>query len=315
MIATTRRAVLAGILAMPMVLQAQEFAGKYNPQAQPIGDGIWLVRGADEAIAFDNGGAIANSVIMASAAGAIVVDPGPSLGFGRALSDLAQRVTGQSVAQVLITHLHPDHAFGAGAFPANTLHALPATRDSLLRDGDGFSDAMYRLLAGWMNGTEVVLPAGDLATGALEIGGRKLQLFVMSGHSEADLAILDEASGTLIAGDLVFHNRAPATPNADFAGWQAALAMLEGIAHTQLVPGHGPLDAGSAAIAQTRDWLTWLESALRGSVAEGLDMTEAGEVEIPPRFAVMKGARYELQRSVSHFYPGLEAELFPRVGS
>jgi glyoxylase-like metal-dependent hydrolase (beta-lactamase superfamily II) len=140
-----------------------------------------------------------------------------------------------------------------------------------------------------------------------------LQLFAMSGHSEADLAILDQATGTLIAGDLVFHNRAPATPNADFAGWQAALAMLEGIAHTQLVPGHGPLDTGSAAIAQTRDWLIWLESALRQSVVEGLDMTEAGEIEIPARFATMNGARYELQRSVSHFYPALEAELFPRV--
>ena len=44
-------------------------------------------------------------------------------------------------------------------------------------------------------------------------------------------------------------------------------------------------------------------------------MTEAGEVPIPPRFTSLKAARYELQRSVSHFYPALEAELLPRIST
>ena len=34
---------------------------------------------------------------------------------------------------------------------------------------------------------------------------------------------------------------------------------------------------------------------------------------IPDRFAGLAAARYELQRSVSHLYPGLEARLLPRV--
>jgi hypothetical protein len=42
-------------------------------------------------------------------------------------------------------------------------------------------------------------------------------------------------------------------------------------------------------------------------------MTEAAGVAIPPRFAGMAAARYELTRSVSHFYPGLEAALLPRI--
>ena len=308
-----RRGVLLGALALPVAAKAQQFAGAYAPDASPIGEGIWLVRGADEAIGFDNGGAIANSVIMDTDAGSIVVDTGPSLKFGQSLEALARKLTGKPVARIYITHLHPDHSFGSGAFTGSEIHSLPATRADLERDGTGFEDAMYRMLTGWMIGTEVVLPKGEAASDDVAFGGRELQLFGLSGHSAGDLAILDKASGTLIAGDLVFYNRAPATPHAEFADWQASLDALEKVPHTQLVPGHGPLDKAGSAIAQTRDWLTWLESSLREAVANGLDMTEAANMPIPARFEGMEAARYELTRSVSHFYPRYEAELFPRI--
>jgi quinoprotein relay system zinc metallohydrolase 1 len=308
-----RRGVLLGALAVPVMARAQGFAGTYAPEAILIGDGIWMVPGADEGLEFANGGAIANSVIMASDAGAIVVDSGPSLGFGKALAALAERLTGKPVARVYITHLHPDHSFGSAAFAGAELHALPTTRADLERDGAGFSDAMYRLLHGWMAGTELVLPEAVAAEGAVTFGGRTLSLLALSGHSAGDLAILDEASGTLIAGDLVFHNRAPTTPHADLVRWHAALDRLAATPHRQCVPGHGPIDRSGTAIAQTRDWLRWLEDTLREAVAGGLDMAEAANLPIPARFAGMALARYELTRSVSHFYPRLEAELFPRI--
>jgi quinoprotein relay system zinc metallohydrolase 1 len=250
---------------------------------------------------------------MASDAGAIIIDSGPSIGFGLALGALARRLTGQSVTRVYITHLHPDHSFGNGAFAGAEVHALPGTRAELERDGSGFADAMYRMLHGWMAGTEVILPTAAAAEGEVIIGGRRLRLLALSGHSEGDLAILDVSSGTLIAGDLVFHDRAPATPHADFGDWHAALVRLAATPHHQLVPGHGPLCGNGAAIAQTRDWLTWLETSLRAAVANGLDMAEAANLPIPVRFAGIAAARYELTRSVSHFYPRLETELLPRI--
>ena len=315
----SRRAILAtglagGVLA-PSALRAEVFAGTYHPEAKAIADGVWLVRGADEPIAFANGGAIANAVILASDAGAILIDPGPSLGYGRALAELARVVTGDPVARVYVTHVHPDHSFGAAAFDPAIVHALPATRAQLEQEGEGLSDGMYRILADWMKGTAIVLPQGDLGSGETAFGGRKLRLMALAGHTAGDLALLDEATGTLIAGDLVFHDRAPATPNATIPGWLAALDALEAVPRKRLVPGHGPLDTGGEAIAQTRDWLSWLAGVLRAYVLRGKDMSEAGAMPIPPRFAAMKVARYELQRSVSHFYPGLEAELLPRVGS
>ncbi|RVQ66015.1 quinoprotein relay system zinc metallohydrolase 1 [Croceicoccus ponticola] len=307
-------AALAGGVLVSKVGRTEAFARGYDPQAEAIADGVWLVRGKDEPIAFDNGGAIANSVFIATDAGTVLIDPGPSLAYGKALSALAQRVTGAAVARVYITHLHPDHSFGAAAFDPAIAHALPATRHDLVNDGDGFSDALYRMLADWMSGTAVVLPQGDAAEGNVTFGGRTLRLFAMNGHSNGDLAILDQKTGTLIAGDLLFHDRAPATPHADIDGWLAALDRIEGISHRLLIPGHGPLDRNGTSIAQTRDWLTWLRASLRNAVPTGKDMSEAGAMTIPDRFAGLKVARYELQRSVSHFYPGLEAELLPEIG-
>lgn len=272
------------------------------------------MRGADAPIARENGGAIANIAILATDAGAVLVDAGPSLRYGQQLAGLAKKLTGKSVARVYVTHLHPDHSYGASAFDAGLVAATSELRQALEREGPGFSDGMYRLLGDWMRGTEFRLPGRTVVGGEEIVGGRKLRLLPLAGHSEADLAILDESTGTLIAGDLVFHDRAPSTPHADLARWRAALETLKATPHARVIPGHGPLDPGpAAAIDQTRDWLDWLEAALTDAVKSGRSMVEAGAMEIPGRFAGMAAARYELQRSVSHLYPALEARLWPRI--
>lgn len=311
----SRRAALGLLAAAPIAARAETFAGAYAYDHQSIGPGIWLVRGADEAIAFGNGGAIANAVILACPqGGAILFDCGPSLRYAQGLAAMAGKLTAGPVRRVFLSHLHPDHALGTAAFDPAIVAALPATRAELERDGNGFADAMYRILADWMRGTAMTLPGASVVPGPIEVGGRKLTALSLGGHSAGDLVLVDEASGTLLAGDLVFHNRAPATPDADLGAWRQSLATLAALPHRQLVPGHGPLDpTGQAAIAQTRDWLDWLEPALQQAVAQGLDMTEAGALPIPERFTSMKLARYELQRSVAHFFAGMEQAQLPRI--
>lgn len=304
-----RRGFLAAALAAPVAARA---AVHYAPRADAVAEGVWMVRGVDAPIAYANGGAIANSALIATSAGAVLIDPGPSKAYGALLSGLARRVTGAPVTRVYITHLHPDHAMGAAAFDPAIVHALPATRTDIERDGRGFSDAMYRLLAEAMAGTEVIIPQGDVTDGPVIYGGRDLRLLALAGHSAGDLALLDVRTGTLVAGDLIFHDRAPATPHADLAVWRASLDKLAGLPHRLTIPGHGPLDTGDEGLTQTRDWLVWLEATLRDAVARGLDEAEAGELPIPERFAAIKVARYEFQRSVAHFYARDEAEILPQ---
>jgi quinoprotein relay system zinc metallohydrolase 1 len=308
----TRRTLLGGMTALPVVARAQSLDYRIAPVA--VGDGFWIVRGADAPIERGNGGAIANLAILAGDEATILIDCGPSLRYGRALDTVVRKLTGKPVGHVFMTHLHPDHGFAAGAFAKAEVAGTPELRRELQVTAAGYADGMYRLLGDWMRGTEPVVPAATVTAGERMVAGRRLAFAPMAGHSPADLVVTDVATGTVIAGDLVFHDRAPSTPDADLATWRKTLGTLAAMSHKGLLPGHGPFDpGGQAAIAQTLDWLDWLEGSLRASVAAGLDMVAAGEVAIPVRFDGVKAARYELQRSVSHFYPRLEAELFPRA--
>jgi quinoprotein relay system zinc metallohydrolase 1 len=272
------------------------------------------VRGADGPIERENGGAIANIAILKTAAGAVLVDAGPSLRYGEALARLAKELTGGPVVRIYLTHLHPDHVYGGASFPPDRIAATPTLKDVLNRDGRSFSDGMYRLLGDWMRGTEFQSPGLTVREGQETIGGRSFKLLPLSGHSQSDLALLDERTGTLIAGDLVFHDRAPSTPHADLARWRTSLDTLAALGHRRVVPGHGPVDLTPAgAIRQTRDWIDWLEATLEQAAADGLGMVEAGALPIPERFVRLKAARYELQRSVAHLYPAIEAKTWPRV--
>lgn len=283
---------------------------------EPVADGIWVVRGADDAIAMANGGAIANITILDTADGAVLVDAGPSLRYGTALAALAKTLTGKPVARVYLTHLHPDHSYGDAAFAPAQIAATPELIAELKSEGPGFSDGMYRLLGDWMRGTELHVPGHVIEGSSETIGGRTLRLLALAGHSGSDLAIHDERTKTLIAGDLVFHDRAPSTPHADLPRWRASLDVLRASGQARVIPGHGPVDpTPTAAIDQTRDWVDWIDKALTDAIGAGLDPVEAGEIAIPARFAGMKAARYELQRSVSHFYAGLELKTLPLVGS
>jgi quinoprotein relay system zinc metallohydrolase 1 len=246
----SRRAVMAGLLGA-VVPPAAAAPLSYDIEPRPVGEGIWLIRGADAPIGMANGGAIANITVLATEAGAVLVDCGPSLRYGQALRRVAEELVGMPVVRVYLTHLHPDHVYGAGAFDPRTLAATAQGAAIFMRDGPGFSDGMYRLLGDWMRGTEPVPPGTILSGDSETIGGRRFGLYALSGHSPADLAVLDERSGTLIAGDLVFHDRAPSTPHADLTAWRRALDRLKTVPHETCVATRASASAGSPIVASS----------------------------------------------------------------
>lgn len=309
-----RRDLLIGAAALPVAGVAWAKPLEYPITPVPIGDGLWLIRGSDEPIARINGGAIANVTVLATPQGTVLFDCGPSLRYGTALKAAAERLTGMPVIRVFLTHLHPDHTYGAGAFDRSLVAATPGLTGDLTGGGGDYADGMYRILGDWMRGTEFVLPGHSINSDLEDFGGRRVKILPMSGHSGADVAYLDLSTSTLIAGDLVFHDRAPSTPNADIDRWLVSLETLKSLGHRCVVPGHGPLDpTATTAIRQTADWLAWLRETIGMAVEDGLDPVEVGNIAIPARFSTMKSARYELQRSVSHFFAREEMRILPRV--
>jgi len=147
-------------------------------------------------------------------------------------------------------------------------------------------------------------------------GNHDLQLLSLGGHTGADLAILDQKTGVLFAGDLVFYQRALTTPNSPgLSVWLADIATLQALPWTLIVPGHGPVASDPQPFEQMRDYLSWLDQLMRDGAAQGSDMAEMIRSPIPERFAGISLSRYELIRSVSHLYPRYERTQMKRVDS
>jgi uncharacterized sulfatase len=285
----------------------------YALHAQKVADGVHVFEGRTEHFTRDNGANILNTGYIETAAGAVVIDTGPSRRYGEQMRTAVEAATGKPVAQVLITHAHPDHFLGNQAFAADTIAALPATRQSIQTAGEDLAANLYRMVGGWMEGTEAQVPARDAQPGTVTVGGRTLRLLALHGHTGADLAVYDEKTRTLFAGDLVFFQRAATTPNADIGAWLDSLEQLDRIEFAVLVPGHGPVVRDHAAIAQTRAYLRWLRTTLQDSARRGLDLNEVmQDVKVPAEFAKLAVIREEFQRSVVHLYPAMELETLHR---
>ncbi|WP_375738625.1 quinoprotein relay system zinc metallohydrolase 1 [Pseudomonas boanensis] len=301
------------IACLALAAQASQ---EYRLQPREIASDTWLLDGSTDNFDKTNGGNIVNTGFIVTDAGVVVVDSGPSRAYGESMRKAIARVTDKPVVWVLLTHHHPDHVLGNQAFVDVPIAALAGTRDLLAEQGDAMAENMYRLVGDWMRGTEVLLPTERVQPGIRELGGHRFRMLGLRGHTGADLAILDETTGVLFAGDLVFYQRALTTPNSPGLGaWLADLDQLERLPWKQVVPGHGPVSTDRAPFAQMRDYLGWLDGLLRDAAEQGEEMNEVIRAPIPERFAAVSLSRYELIRTVSHLYPRYEAQRLHRVDS
>jgi len=285
---------------------------EYNLKASLIAPGTYVVIGATEYFSHENGGNIVNTAFVDTPDGVVVIDSGPSLRYGNELRRLIKTTLKKDIVRVYVTHHHPDHFLGNQAFDQSIIASLPKIIENIKAEGEAFVENMYRLEGDWMRGTQVVLPGLALKSSEI-IGGHAFEVLPLGGHTSADLAILDAKTGVLFTGDLAFLDRAPTTPHADLARWHKSLNDLGKIKHNVLVPGHGQAEGGGRAIAQTRDYLKWLETMMRSSVERGLDMTDVMETPIPERFSSLTVLPGEMHRSVAHLYRAMEEDLLPLV--
>jgi uncharacterized sulfatase len=242
----------------------------------------------------------------------VVIDTGPSRAYGEQLRAAIAEVTSQPIVKIFITHMHPDHFLGNQAFEDIPIAALAGTREAIKTMGEIFNDNMYRLVGSWMKGTRAVAPTETVDPGMLEVGGHRLRLIALQGHTGDDLALLDETTGVLFAGDLVFHGRTPTTPHAELSAWQESLLRLAELDYRLLVPGHGVPVPGATAIEQTAGYLEWLEAHLNKAAESGAAMAELLQPKAPDHIHGLAVFADEYPRSLSHLYPAMEAKALSR---
>jgi quinoprotein relay system zinc metallohydrolase 2 len=277
-------ALAAALWAGPAAGGAGEEAAAPLPVVE-VAPGVFVHRGPPEEFAPGNGGGIANLAFVVGGRGVAVIDSGGSLRQGRALLAAIRARTALPVSHVVNTHLHPDHVLGNGAFPGAEVvgHAKLAGR--LAENGPYYLASLRRLVGpAAMAGTEIVPPTRGVAdTAELDLGGRVLRLRAWpTAHTDTDLTVLDSATGTLFAGDLLFMERIPVV-DGSLLGWLRAMEELERLPAGRVVPGHGPPSAGwPVSLGPQRAYLEHLRDSVRAELRRNRTLEQAvDEVPLP----------------------------------
>ncbi|MGC5311389.1 MBL fold metallo-hydrolase [Micromonospora zamorensis] len=164
---------------------------------------------------------------------------------------------------VLLTHAHLDHVGGAAEFADRAAHpaeaevlaaGVPASLygaelydklgidpagepvPELMLDAlpsPGYDPASYRIAPMTLNRT---LDDGE----RIDLGGRMLTVLHLPGHTPGSIALLEERTGTLYSGDIVYDGALiDDLPNSDVAAYRRSMQILADLDVSVVHPGHG----------------------------------------------------------------------------
>ena len=245
---------------------------------EEVGPGIFMRQGLTADASPDNADAIANIGFLIGRDGVLVTETGGSLVDGQWLrAEIAKR-TPKPITHVVLTHVHPDHVFGAGAFvqdkPVFIGHAKLA--EALRARGEFYRQRLIEMLGADRTGP-VVYPTLSVAdTAEIDLGDRRLT-FTAHGpaHTTCDLSMRDSGSGLLFPADLLFVNRIPSL-DGSLRGWLKEIERLKAMGATRAVPGHGPVSVDLApALADLSGYLTALRDGTRAAIAKDVPIEKA----------------------------------------
>lgn len=245
-----------------------------------LAPGVFVHRGVQEEVTAANMGDIANTGFIVGQRCVAVVDTGGSLENGRRLRKAVRQQTSLPVCYVINTHVHPDHLFGNAAFkpdgPAFIGHEhLPA---ALLARQDHYRQSLARLIGEQAAAASApVAPTRTVASETtIDLGGRMLTLHAWpTAHTDTDLTVLDQATGTLWLGDLLFEQRVPSL-DGSLKGWLAVMESLRGVPARLVIPGHGtPGTDWPGAMRDQERYLQALLHDVRKALGERKTLSQA----------------------------------------
>lgn len=279
----TRRYMLAG-LAASCIGPSHARADEPRPRIafSDIAPGVWVATGVQELFSMTNHGFISNSVAIAGRDCVALIDTGGSMAAGRALLAGLSARTGLPVRYVINTHMHPDHIFGNAAFeaPGVTFAGSSKLPRALAARGARYLAANEADLGAEAFAGTRVIPPTLLVDGTrptqLDLGDRPITLRARrTSHTDNDLTIRDEATGTLILGDLLFSGHIPVV-DGSVTGWLALMDELAQEPAQRVVPGHGPASMPwPQALGDQRRYLQALVRDVRAVIKAGGTLEQA----------------------------------------
>ncbi|HZP85394.1 MAG TPA: quinoprotein relay system zinc metallohydrolase 2 [Burkholderiales bacterium] len=300
------------VAALVLLTQTAAIATGRAFPVEEVAPGNFVHYGSHEERSPANLGDNANVGFIVGQRCVAVVDTGGSLPVGKALREAIRAVTSLPVCYVILTHVHPDHFFGAAAFaddrPQFVGHAeLPR---ALAARGKFYLNTLKRDLSDQADGSEVIAPTILVKDEmSLDIGNRELRLRAWPvAHTDNDLTVLDERTGTLWLSDLLFLQHTPVI-DGSIIGFLKVLDGLARLRPTHFVAGHGRTDAPwPDALNDERRYLELVARQTRQALKSGRTIQQA--VDSVGQEEAGRWVNFDLyhRRNVTSAYTELEWE-------
>lgn len=236
-----------------------------------LAPGVFVHQGVHEETTAANQGAIANIGFIVGERCVAVIDTGGSLENGRRLRLAIRLRTSMPVCYVINTHFHPDHVFGNAAFAADkpVFIGHQHLAASMLARSEHYRKSLARQIgkAAAAMSTMIIPTRAIAEEQTIDLGGRLLQLRAWpTAHTDADLTVLDQKTGALWLGDLLFERHVPSL-DGSLKGWLAVMETLRGLPVRQVIPGHGaPSSDWPAAMRDQERYLQALLHDVRQAI-------------------------------------------------
>ncbi len=185
----------------------------------------------------------------------VVIDTGMTPGIAKEFHTRIQEDVGTPITEVILTHYHSDHVFGAQEFQQYPLIAsikmaelypdlleerwspqsIEAMRKAYAETEPEFSQQLENL--------QIITPVNTFETSLILGENEEIQVTQTGGHTVGHSTVYFVPERILFAGDLIFCQQYPyaGDPTNNPQTWIQALEEILEMDIDTIVPGHGPL--------------------------------------------------------------------------
>ena len=196
------------------------------------------------------------------------------------LAEVAKVSTGAPKA-VVNTHHHPDHTYGNGFLPAETLViGHEKCRDEVLHAGLEATKVITAPDYGNLTLRPPELTFPDRLTLHLADLAVELHHVGQPAHTTNDVIVWVPEQKVLFTGDLAFNGGQPFVLEGSIAGFRLAIAQMRALGPEVMAPGHGPVCRGEDVdrlLSAMDGYLEYVEQVAAESHAAGLSALEAAQ--------------------------------------
>ncbi len=211
----------------------------------------------DSIFVTENSNGAANSGIIITDKGVILVDSTFFPSKARRITQFVSSITTKVILYVINTHYHLDHTLGNCAIDAPVVGSTLTKKYLESFDLKAFKQTLEPLIQKELKDAKLIPPSMVFKNKlTFDLGNKKIEIVRMGGHTPDSSVVYVWPEGICFCGDLVFAGyHAEIEEDSDLSKWISSLKKIKEKNPKWIVPGHGEV----GGIEEIDDMILYLE--------------------------------------------------------